>query len=386
MDRSPLFMLCTATLCVALLAGCGTSTGPSAEESIPEAGSWMEFDLSPSPEHPSPDTVLPKLDLPQSSYEDGTDVTEEYESLFWGIWDSEDGARTYEFRGNDNLIVTDSSGNTYTYTYWVTDTGKQVHLCIFQNGQETATAYSFTQKGNNLTLYDTSTGNAVELLIRRVTVQETTTPAPTKTPSYSATPAPTSTPAAPSPSPSPEPSPDPSTEPSPWPSPSPSPSIEPSPSPSPEPDLPAEVQAAVPAIECALDVIRSGGSFSSSDGSSFWSIMARYAARSGYPTEDGYVVLTPDEMLSCAAQVFAEFDTLPEIPEGSTLVIHDLADEEAGTEEQYRLLQGQLGNIDIATMEYDGNGTLLVAIRDDGNAFDYEVVLSGSAIVSITAK
>lgn len=114
--------------------------------------------------------------------------------------------------------------------------------------------------------------------------------------------------------------------------------------------------------------------------------MARYAARSGYPAEDGYVVLTPDEMLSCAAQVFAGLNSLPEIPEGSTLVIHDTADEAAGTEERYRLLQGQLGGIDIATMEYDGEGNLLVAVRDDGNAFDYEIVLSGSAIVSITAK
>lgn len=385
MDRSPWITFCSAALCISLLAGCGTSTGPSVEESVPEADFWMDFDLSPSPAQPSSSTVLPELDLPQSSYEDGTDVTADYKSLFLGTWDSEDGARVYEFRGNENLYVT-TGGETYTYTYWITDTGKQVHLCIFQNGQEEAAAYSFTQKGNNLTLYDTVTGNAVELLIRRVTVQESATPVPTQKPSYTATPTPTATSAPPSPSPSPSPEPSPSPSPEPSPSPSPSPSAEPSPSPSLDPELPPEVQAAVPAIECALDVIRSGGSFSSTDSSSFWGIMARYAARSGYPSEDGYIVLTPEEMLSCAAQVFAGLDTLPEIPEGSTLVIHDLADEAAGTEEQYRLLQGQLGGIDIVTMDYDGEGTLLVAVKDDGNAFDYEILLSGSAIVSITKK
>ncbi len=363
-------------LCITILAGCGTSRNSSMEESI-EEGSWEELTLPSASTHPSADIVIPELDL-ASSYDEGEDVTAEYKNIFLGTWDNEDGTKTYEFRGNENLIITDSSGSSKTYTYWLIDVGSQVRLCIFENGQEEAVAYTFTMNGNNLTLYDLNTGNAVDLLTRRVTVQES--PASSKTPSGTATPtqtpAPTQTPPSPSPSPSAIPSP----------SPSPSPSVSPSPSPSAEPDLPPEVQHAIPAIECALDVIRSGGSFSSTDADSFWGIMARFAARSGYSTEDGYTILTPEEMLSCAQQVFAGLDTLPEVPEGSSMVIHDPEDASTGTPERYRLLQGELSGIDIASMEYDGEGTLTVAVRDDGNAFDYEIVLEGSAIRSITSK
>lgn len=375
-------------LALTLLAGCGTSRLSSVEESIPDEGSWQDLTLpglSPSPK-PSANTVMPELDLEEE--ETGTDVTKDYKDAFIGTWDGEPSGLTYEFRGNENLVLS-SGGNQKTYTYWFLDTGNQVRLCIFENGVDMETSFSFTKKGDNITLYDISTGDQVELLVRRPS--PTPTPTHTKSPTVITTAAPSTkspTTTAPSPSPSPVPSASPAPSPSPSPSvaPSPAPSVAPSPSPSPEIQVPAAVQAALPKVECALDVIVSGGSFGTSDAGSFWSIMARYASQGGYAREEGYAVLTPEEMITCAGQVYAGITSLPECPEGSKVVIHEAADEATGKPERYKLQLGNLAGLDMKVISCDGDSTFLVEIRYDNNALQYEVVLSGGAISSITEK
>lgn len=376
-------------LALTLLAGCGTSRLSSVEESIPQEGSWQDLTLpglSPSPK-PSASTVMPKLEL-DTDEGTGTDVTKDYKDAFIGTWDGEPSGLTYEFRGNENLLIS-SGGSEKTYTYWFLDTGNQVRLCIYENGADAEVRYSFTKKGDNITLYDVSTGDEVELLVRR----PSPTPTPSKAPAVitsaaPASPAPVTTAPSPSPSPSAEPSPSPSAVPSPSPStePSPSPSVAPSPSPSPEIQVPAAVQAALPKVECVLDVVVVGGSFGTSDTDSFWSIMARYASQGSYPREEGYAVLTPEEMLSCAGQVYAGLTSLPECPEGSKVVIHQAADEAAGTPERYKLQLGNLAGLDMKVISCDGDSTFQVEIRYDNNAFRYEVALSGGAIASITEK
>lgn len=381
-------------LALTLLAGCGTSNLSSVEEeSIPEAGSWQELTLPGISPSPSAGTVMPELSV-GSNLESGTDVTADYKTAFIGIWDGENTGFVYEFKGNENLDVY-YGGEKQSYTYWFMDTGKQVRLCIYANGADAEVTYSFTRKGDNITLYDISTGDAVELMVRRPPATPTptkrssssgtTTTTTTKKPSASKAPAASPSPSvAPSPSPSAEPSPSPS--PSPSVEPSPSPSVEPSPSPSPEVQVSETVKAVLPKVECVLDVVIGGGSFSSSDANSFWSIMARYASQKGYTTEDGYAVLTPEEMLSCAGQVFAGIGSLPACPEGSSLVIHDPADEENGTPERYRLQLGNMGGLDMTVVSCDSDSVFQVEVRSNNNALLYEVTLSGGAISSIVER
>ena len=139
-------------------------------------------------------------------------------------------------------------------------------------------------------------------------------------------------------------------------------------------------------MECILDVVVSGGSFSDSDAESFWGIMARYASQGSYTREEGYAVLTPEEVLDCAGQVFADFESLPECPEGSKVVIHEPADEAAGTPERYKLQLGNLGGLNMTVISCEGDNTFQVEVRHDNNALRYEVVLVDGAISSITAK
>ena len=313
---------------------------------------------------------MPELEKIPDYEAAGTDVTAEYKDAFIGTWDGDTTGWVYEFKANENLVVTASSGET-NYTYWFEDTGSQVRLCIFENGAEEAQYYSFTKKGDNITLYDVTTGSAVDLLVRRVT---TPAPSPTVKPTATAAPAPSPTPAPPSPTPTLPPTPSPSPPPTPAP-----------PSPTPTPELPEAVKQVMPKVECVLDVMLSGGSFSQS-GDSFWNLMARYASQSGYNKEDGYVVLTPEEMLESAKEVYAGLEELQECPEDSNIVIHDAADEAAGTPEQYRLLLGNLGDMDITVQSYNGMDTLSIRVRHDSNAYDYEVKISCGAIASITAK
>lgn len=378
-------------LALTLLAGCGTSNVSSVEESVPEEGSWQELTLPGISPKPSAGTVMPELSV-DSTLEGGTDVTADYKTSFIGTWDGENTGFVYEFKGNENLDVY-YGGEKQSYTYWFMDTGRQVRLCIYANGADAEVSYSFTKKSDQITLYDLTSGDAVEVMVRRPTATPTptkrsssggtSTTSTTKTPSTSKAPAPSPSPSpsvAPSPSPSPEPSPSPSVEPSP------SPSVEPSPSPSPEVQVTETVKAALPKVECVLDVVIGGGSFSTSDAGSFWSIMARYASQKGYTTEDGYVVLTPEEMLSCAGQVFAGIGSLPDCPEGSSVAIHDPADEENGTPERYRLQMGNLGGLDMTVTACDSDSTFQVEVRSNNNALLYEITLSGGAIASVTEK
>ncbi len=376
-------LLITSALCVTLLTGCGTSRVLTDDSEL-ENASWEELLVSSEeteePEETEAKVVMPSLD--ETEYGTGQDVTSSYKSAFVGIWDSEDGTEVYEFLQNENLNITDAAGNTTNYTYWFTDTGVQVQLNIFENGQAAALVYNFTLNGSNLTLYNVDTGSMEQQLIRRMPEEETTAAA-------TATPVPTAssgqTTAAATAAPTPTPSPSPSEEPSEEPSPSPSEDeteTEPSPSPSPADnwEISDSARQAMDAIECALDFIREGGSFSAEDPESFWGVMARYAVLGDYPEEDGYYVLTPDEALECASRIFSDAETLPECPEDSSIAIHDID----GDTEQYRLLQGEISDLDIATVTENEDGTLIVTVRDDGNAFDYLVVLNGSAIVSIS--
>ncbi len=100
-------------------------------------------------------------------------MTDDYKNSFVGTWDDADGFDIYEFKSNENLVITTGKEVT-TYTYWIEDNGKQVLLYIFANGDEEATTYSFTLSGSNLTLYDTVTGNAVKQLIKRVSISAPT--------------------------------------------------------------------------------------------------------------------------------------------------------------------------------------------------------------------
>ena len=113
--------------------------------------------------------------------------------------------------------------------------------------------------------------------------------------------------------------------------------------------------------------------------------MARYVSQKGYTTEDGYAVLTPEEMLSCAGQVFAGIGSLPACPEGSSLVIHD-PDEENGTPERYRLQLGNMGGLDMTVVSCDSDSVFQVEVRSNNNALLYEVTLSGGAISSIVER
>lgn len=113
-------------------------------------------------------------------------------------------------------------------------------------------------------------------------------------------------------------------------------------------------------------------------------MIARYATKGSYTVENGYVILTPEELEDCAEAVFADFKDLPGLPTGSTLVIHQEADET--TEEQY-LLKKTSSSVELLSAEYDRDSrTLTVEVRDGSETVAYQIVLSGSAIKSITKE
>ena len=132
-------------LCFGLLAGCGTSH-MSESESLPESvdSGWEQ--LNTATPTPKTDTVMPELDQKDKNLNGGTDVTDDYKNSFVGTWDEADGFDIYEFKSNENLVITTGKEVT-TYTYWIEDNGKQVLLYIFANGDEEATTYSFTLSG-----------------------------------------------------------------------------------------------------------------------------------------------------------------------------------------------------------------------------------------------
>lgn len=364
-------------LCVGLLAGCGTSH-MSESESLPESvdSGWEQ--LNTATPTPKTDTVMPELDQKDKNLNGGTDVTDDYKNSFVGTWDESDGFDIYEFKSNENLVITTGKEVT-TYTYWFEDNGKQVLLYIYANGDEEATTYSFTLSGSNLTLYDTVTGNAVKQLIKRVSISApTATPAPASTKAPSATKAPTPTAA---PTQAPTPSTAPSAEPSPSPEPSPSaePSPSPEPSPGPTPELPEKVKNALPVVECALDVVMDGTKFDATNGKSFWNVMARYLSRSNSSDDDGTFTVTKDQVLNAAKSVFSGITELPDVPENSSVVTL-VPSEEEGSEDQYQLLWGATGGHDLEVTAYE-DGVMTVLVDGDKT---YQVTLDDSgAIVSV---
>lgn len=357
-------------LCFGLLAGCGTSHMSESElESVDS--SWQQLSTPTSTPTPKAETVMPELEQ-KDKQDGGTDVTKDYKNSFVGTWDDADGFDIYEFKSNENLVIT-TGKEVANYTYWLEDNGKQVLLYIFENGQEEAETYSFTLSGSNLTLYDTVSGNAVKQLIKRVNIAApTATPKPTAAPATQA-PVPTATPTqAPSPSPSVAPSP----------SHSPTPSMEPSPSPSPTPDpeLPETLKKALPAVECALDVVMDGTGFDGADGKAFWNVMARYLSRTNGSGEDGTFTVTKDQVLTAAKSVFSGLTELPDVPENSGVVTLVPSEEEGG-EDQYQLLWGATGGHDLEVLDYDGISEMEVQV--DGSK-TYQITLDDSgAIVSV---
>ncbi len=357
-------------LCFGLLAGCGTSHMSESElESVDS--SWQQLSTPTSTPTPKAETVMPELEQ-KDKQDGGTDVTKDYKNSFVGTWDDADGFDIYEFKSNENLVIT-TGKEVANYTYWLEDNGKQVLLYIFENGQEEAETYSFTLSGSNLTLYDTVSGNAVKQLVKRVNIAApTATPKPTAAPATQA-PAPTASPTqAPSPSPSVAPSP----------SPSPTPSMEPSPSPSPTPDpeLPETLKKALPAVECALDVVMDGTGFDGADGKAFWNVMARYLSRTNGSGEDGTFTVTGDQVLTAAKSVFSGLTELPDVPENSGVVTLVPSEEEGG-EDQYQLLWGATGGHDLEVLNYDGVSEMEVQV--DGSK-TYQITLDDSgAIVSV---
>lgn len=357
-------------LCFGLLAGCGTSHMSESElESVDS--SWQQLSTPTSTPTPKAETVMPELEQ-KDKQDGGTDVTKDYKNSFVGTWDDADGFDIYEFKSNENLVIT-TGKEVANYTYWLEDNGKQVLLYIFENGQEEAETYSFTLSGSNLTLYDTVSGNAVKQLVKRVNIAApTATPKPTAAPATQA-PVPTATPTqAPSPSPSVAPSP----------SHSPTPSMEPSPSPSPTPDpeLPETLKKALPAVECALDVVMDGTGFDGADGKAFWNVMARYLSRTNGSGEDGTFTVTKDQVLTAAKSVFSGLTELPDVPENSGVVTL-VPSEEDGSEDQYQLLWGATGGHDLEVLDYDGVSEMEVQV--DGSK-TYQITLDDSgAIVSV---
>ncbi len=376
-SRIPALLL-AAVWSITLFSACGTSKTATVTDSDLEEVSWAELTISPSPseEEITADTVIPTLE-DVTTTTDSTDVTSAYKGSFLGTWDNEDNTLTYEFLSNENLNITDTSGNTTSYTYWFTEVGSQVQLNIFENGQSAAQAYSFTLNGSNLTLYNVDSGSAVELLVRRSVSESeaatTATAAAAATTENTATTTTEVTETTVSPSASPSASATVSA--------SPSPSAETSATPSETAaSISTAAQAALPALECAIDYLRSGGSFSSTSSTDFWQIMARYVAIGSYSSDGDYYILTEAELLSAAGEVFAGLTDIPECLTGSDLVSYDQ------DTQSYRLLQGELSGIDIIAAEENEDGTLTVSVSDDGNAYDYTVVLSENAIVSIVAR
>lgn len=140
-------------LCFGLLAGCGTSH-MSESESLPESADSGWEQLNTATPTPKTETVMPELEQKEENLNGGTDVTDDYKNSFVGTWDESDGYDIYEFKSNENLVIT-TGKEVANYTYWFEDNGKQVLLYIFANGDEEATTYSFTLSGSNLTLNDT---------------------------------------------------------------------------------------------------------------------------------------------------------------------------------------------------------------------------------------
>ena len=153
----------------------------------------------------------------------------------------------------------------------------------------------------------------------------------------------------------------------------------PEPTPSPTPELPDAVKKALPAVECALDVVMDGTKFDASNGKSFWNVMARYLSRSNSSDDDGTFTVTKGQVLDAAKSVFSGITELPDVPENSSVVTL-VPSEEEGSEDQYQLLWGATGGHDLEVTAYE-DGVMTVLVDGDKT---YQVTLDDSgAIVSV---
>lgn len=388
-------------LVLCLLCGCGSSevTMPS----IPDSEPWADLTTPTPPPTPTPTpspTPEAQTPPPEPQEDQGVEVTGDYINVVLGVWDNSDGSMTYEFKANENLTITSSSGVSDNFTYWFMDVEGQVRLNIFHNGDEDAVEYHFTKNGSTLTLYDVKTGSAVEVLTRRP--EATPTPSPTPTPTPAATPKPTETPApgelsweelvgvaAPSPEPTTEPEPEPTEDPEE------SEDAEPSGEPEPEETvqhkppvteetqmeeviLPDHAMDAMRAVECVLDCI-GGMTFDPADPDLFWPVMARYISRMELQgiakdlNEGEYMAISGEKILSYAKDVFEEVSELPEPPSDESLVKNE--------EDTYQIRFGEGGTI-LDIQGYDEEKDILTA-ASGGTV--YEITISGdSRIQSVT--
>jgi hypothetical protein len=365
-------ILLTAALCIGLLSGCGTSQLSQEESTDSEFGSWVDLTL------PSPSQTMPSLpETTQETTEETADqdVTKTYQNIFLGLWDNADQTKTYEFLSNENLIVTQGTAST-NYTYWVLDIDGQVELNIFENGAQEAERYSFSKSGNNLTLYDVVSGNAVESLTRRAEETEETEEPATAAPTAAATATPTTTPTATA-------APVTSTEPTAEPTvaPTTAPVVEEVPVVVPEEiQLPQSIYNSLSAVECVLDVVLDGTAFNGENSDSFWNTLARYLSRSMGSDEDGTFTVTTAQVSSGAREIFSGLASVPDCPQNSDIAVLETAED--GTE-CYRLHWGATGGHDLEVTANDGVDT--IEVTADGSTV-YAVCLdSTGAVISVTA-
>jgi hypothetical protein len=360
-------ILLSAALCIGLLSGCGTSQLSQEESTDSQFGSWADLTL------PSPSQTMPALpETTEETAEQEQDVTDTYKNVFLGLWDNADKTKTYEFLSNENLIVTQGTTST-TYTYWILDRNGQAELNIFENGAQEAERYSFSQSGNNLTLYDVLSGNAVESLTKRVEEsEETTTPTPTATATTTPTTTPTATAA---PVTSAEPTVEPTT------APTTAPVVEEVPVVVPEEiQLPQSIYNSLSAVECVLDVVLDGTAFDGENPDSFWNTMARYLSRSMDSDEDGTFTVSTAQVSAAAREIFSGLSTVPDCPQSGDIAALETGED--GTE-TYRLHWGATGGHDLEVTAYDGVDTIEVT-ADGGIVYAVRLDSSG-AVISVTA-
>lgn len=365
-----------------LLAGCGSSQPVSSlEESSFGSEEWADL-MTPTPSQdpsPIPDKGTPP---PEEDNEDdlGTEVTDEYKSLFLGSWDNDAGTMVYEFKANENLTITSSGGTSTTFTYWFMEVAEQVRLNIFENGAEDAIEYSFTIAGTNITLYDILSGNAVEVLHRRPETSPEPSVVPTVEPSATPTPTPVSTPT-PAPSQAPESTPVPSEVPETVPEVSPQVTEDPLDRPpvvddgTVDVELPNVAMEAMAAIECVMDVMGSGESFDLSAPDFFWKVMARYISRmEGEGLSEGDTMTVSAETVEgYAREVFADYTTLPDLPSDTSLV--NL------TDGSYQIRFGEGGSMLDIQGYNEEKGALIAGYN--GTVYDISIN-SSSAILSVS--
>lgn len=372
-------------LCLSLFAGCGTSHRSQLESSEEEPESFASEYSAVIPSD-NQAVVMPELERPEQLVGE-REVTDLYKSSFLGLWDTDDGAKIFEFKSNENLVVWKADGSAWeNFTYWFQEDDGQPRLYVFRNGDTEATAYSFTCGPDSISLFSPDSGDVQYRLNRRTDAvpgqgtneseepQATPAPAATQTPAATPTATPTVQPSEPAASA------EPSTEPSSEPSPSPEPSTEPSPSASPEPELSETVKKAMPAIECVMDVVLSGHGFDPQNEDSYWGVMVRYLSRTNRADEaDGCFTVSREDLENASREVFADFNEVPQCPADSPLVTEEPTETDAVS---YRILWGEPADCEMTVLSCEGN-TLRVSV---GGAV-YQIVVNGSgAIVSVAAE